>query len=107
MIEKPQCHLEIARIKMRVPLYKDEDTTREIAREVEERIAQIEEETDIIDTQKNAVKAAFAYAVEQRELIEEQEEDIRELAKALEKITAELKALAKRFHLVPPARDDA
>ena len=102
MIKKPQCRVEIGRMKLAVPLYKDEDATHEIAREVEERIERIEEETEVIDTQKNAVLAAFECVVEQRALIEEHEEDIRELVRALEKLTSQLKALAKRFHLPPP-----
>jgi len=83
-------------------MYKDEETTREIAREIEERIARIEKDTDIIDTQKNAVIAAFEYATAMRVLDEEHEQDIRELAKALERLTSQLKALTKRFHLETP-----
>ncbi|MCK5862390.1 MAG: cell division protein ZapA [Candidatus Hydrogenedentes bacterium] len=106
MITDQRCRLKIARIDIDVPIYKDVETTRAIAREVDERIKKVEKETEIIDTQKNAVIAAFDCLVEMRTLITEHEEDIQELAKSLERLTSQMKSLEKRFHLTPLPRDD-
>jgi len=106
MINEQRCPLNIARINMDVPVYKDRDTTEAIGREVEERIKKIEKETEVIDTQKNAVIAAFNCLVELRRQEEEHEEDIHELTRALERLTTQLKSLEKRFHLVGIPRDE-
>ncbi|HDP34913.1 MAG TPA: cell division protein ZapA [Candidatus Hydrogenedentes bacterium] len=102
MMSEHRFQTVIARIKMLLPVYKDEDTSHAIAREVDERINKLEKDTNVIDTQKNAAIIAYEYAVENRELIEEHEEDIRELAKALERLASQLKELTRRFHLDAP-----
>ena len=106
MITDQRCRLEIARIKIDVPVYKDVDTTRAIGREVEERIKKIEKKTEVIDTQKNAVIAAFDCMVEMHVLVEEHEEDIKELTIALERLTTQMRSLEKRFHLSSTPRDE-
>lgn len=99
MIHEKRCHLKIARINLDVPVYKDAKTTEAIGREVEKRIKAIEKETDFIDTQKNAVIAAFNCLVELHSQAEEHDEDIQELTRALERLTSQMKSLEKRFHL--------
>ncbi len=106
MKDAPRCVVEIARIKMNLPIYRDEETTREIAREVEETIARIEDESELIDTQKNAVLAAFDYACQKRALEDEYEADNRELAKALERVTSQLKTLISNFPGEAPVPND-
>ena len=106
MITEHKCRLEIARIKIDVPIYTDLDTTRAIGREVEERIKKIEKQTEVIDTQKNAVIAAFDCLVEMHQLTDAHEEDIRELTRALERITTQMKSLEKRFHIEKLSRDE-
>ena len=106
MITNQRCRLEIARIKIDVPVHKDVDTTRAIGREVEERIKAIEKKTEVIDTQKNAVIAAYDCMVEMHGLVEEHEEDIKELTIALERLATQMKSLEKRFHLSSLPRDE-
>ncbi len=106
MITEHKCRLEVARIKIDVPIYKDLETTRAIGREVEERIKKIEKQTEVIDTQKNAVIAAFDCLVEMHQLTDEHEEDIRELTRALERLTTQMKSLEKRFHISRPQQDE-
>jgi cell division protein ZapA (FtsZ GTPase activity inhibitor) len=106
MITEQLFQIEIARIKMEVPVYKDINTTRAIGRELDERIKEIAKATKVIDTQKNAVVAAFDCLVEMHALMEDHEEDIRELTKALERIASQMKALEKRFHLESMQKDE-
>lgn len=106
MITDKRCCLEIARIKIDVPVYKDVDTTEAIGKEVEAHIKRIEKKTGVIDTQKNAVIAAFDCLVEMHLLVEEHEEDIKELTIALERLTTQMKSLEKRFHLSTLPRDE-
>ncbi len=106
MITEQRCQIEIARIKMEVAVYKDINSTRAIGRELDERIKEIAKETKVIDTQKNAVIAAFDCLVEMHTLMEDHEEDIRELTKALERIASQMKALEKRFHLESMQKDE-
>lgn len=94
--------VRIANVNMRVPVFLDEETTERIAQEVDACIARIEAESTIIDTQKFALLAAFSFAVEKHALLEEQDQDTRDLVKALESLASRLKALAHQYGEAPP-----
>ena len=105
MTHEQHCRLEVARIKIDVPVYRDISTTEAIGRDLDARIKQVAKQSDVIDTQKNAVIAAFNCLVQMHVLAEEHEEDIRELTRALERITTQMRSLEERFHPANSTRD--
>ena len=105
MTHEQHCRLEVARIKIDVPVYRDISTTEAIGRDLDARIKQVAKQSDVIDTQKNAVIAAFNCLVQMHVLAEEHEEDIRELTRALARITTQMRSLEERFHLANSPRD--
>lgn len=107
MITEPHCQVTVGRMKLSVPIFKDVETTEAITTEIGARMDEIEEKTGVIDTQKNAIKAAYAYAVEKRILEAEHKEDMDDLARALERLASQLRELTKRFDLrlsTPPEK---
>lgn len=83
----------IANVKLRLPLYRDRQTTLEIAEEVTARIAEMEERVGRVDSQAFALQAAFAYAAELHAEQAEREQDTRELLKMLDGIATQLNGL--------------
>lgn len=104
--EPGKAKVRIGSIPVTLPIHIDMETTGILARQVEERLKRIEDESDIIDTQRFAVQAAYEFAAELYDLEEMQEQDTRDLVKALERIATQLRELEKRFHLGPRARDE-
>ncbi len=103
MNESPErCKLKIGAMTLVVPVHRNLEETRAVAREVEERLAAIEASSSYVDTQRYAVQAAFEFAVEKRLLEERQREEVQDLAKALERLTSRLKSLAANFALDDP-----
>ncbi len=101
MISEQRCTVMIGRNKVSVPLYRDIETTENIAREVAERLEKIEAESPVVDTQKFAVVAAYEFAMEGRALEDEHREDTQDLVKALERLAKELRQLVERFGMAP------
>jgi len=86
-------HVEarIANVKLRLPIYRDKQTTLEIADELTARIAEMEEKAGRVDSQAFALQAAFAYAVELRAEQDERDRDTRDLLKMLDGIAGQLR----------------
>lgn len=80
----------IAKVNLRLPIYRDRQTTLAIAEEVSARVAEMEEEAGRIDSQAFALQAAFAYAAELHAEKAERETDNRELLKVLDRIAGQL-----------------
>jgi cell division protein ZapA (FtsZ GTPase activity inhibitor) len=94
-MKKQSISLKIANVTLRVPVYRDEETTHAIAEKVTERFQAIEEASDRVDTQVFALRTAFDMAVELFALMEEQEADTRELLIMLDTISSRLEEILK------------
>ncbi|HOZ46896.1 MAG TPA: cell division protein ZapA [Candidatus Hydrogenedentes bacterium] len=80
--------IEVGNELIAVPVYKDEDTTRDIVRQVNQRLAEIEEqEPGRLNSRILALKAAVAFAMELRQAqadLAQAETDAQDERKALE-----------------------
>lgn len=83
----------IANVKLRLPVYRDKQTTLKLADEVTAMIATMEEKAGRVDSQAFALQAAFAYAVALRAEKDEHDADTRELLKVLDGIATQLNGL--------------
>lgn len=88
-------HLGKARI--RVPIVGDEATTLRLAEELSARLQQIETESERIDTQAFALRAAFEYAAELHRLRRERDEEQHDLAIVLDRVVSSLQDLRTDF----------
>lgn len=86
----------VAKVNLRLPLYRDKQTTLAIAEEVSARVAQMEEQAGRIDSQAFALQAAFAYAAELHAEKDERDADTRDLLKVLDRIAGQLKLLLEK-----------
>ncbi len=89
--------IKIGNATMRVPVCVDEETTLEIVQRVNQRLKQVEEKATRIDTQAFALQTAYELAADLYLSEREHERDVRDLAKALDKIATQLSALAEEF----------
>ena len=80
-------------VTLRVPLHRDEETTRQIISEVDQVLKRIESESSVIDTQRFALQAAIEFAARLNTVREEQAEDTRLLVKALDRVASKLRDL--------------
>lgn len=81
----------VAKVNLRLPVYRDEATTLSIADEVTAKVAALEAEAGRIDSQAFALQAAYAFAVALRQEKAGREEDNKELLKALDRIAGQLR----------------
>jgi cell division protein ZapA (FtsZ GTPase activity inhibitor) len=79
------------------PVLEDTHTTREIAKRVTERLEEIANEADRIDTQAFALIAAMTYAHEAHVLRAQAEAETSELLTALDEISKRLRTLESRY----------
>lgn len=86
----------IANVRLRLPVYRDKQTTLELAEAVTARIGEMEEKAGRVDSQAFALQAAFAYAVELHAERAERDGDTRELLKALDAIATQLNGLLEQ-----------
>lgn len=93
----PHAHIYIAGKKIQIPIYQDLKETQRIADLVTERIRRIEADAERIDTQAFALQTAFEFATEMLALREENDQDQRELIKALDGILAHLNQLNEKL----------
>lgn len=100
--------LKISGLPVSLPVHGDLETTEALALEVEKKMRSIEEEGGPVSTQRFALRAAYEFAAALKDIQEEQEEDNRELIKALEKTAATLKQMVKRYRLgpLPPQEEE-
>lgn len=90
---------KVAGLTLNVPIYVDEATTDELVRKVTERIKQIEQESERVDTQAYAVLAALAFAAELRAEQDLREQHEADLLRSLRKVTEALRSLARDFYV--------
>jgi len=83
----------IANVRLRLPVYRDKQTTLELAEEVSRLIDGMEEKAGRVDSQAFALQAAFAFAAELHAERAERDQDTRELLKALDAIATQLNRL--------------
>lgn len=86
----------VAKVNLRLPVYRDRQTTLAIAEEVSARVAAMEEQAGRIDSQAFALQAAFAYAAELHAEKAERDGDTRDLLKVLDRIAGQLKRLLEQ-----------
>jgi len=84
----------LGRARVSVPLYRDAETTREIAARVNERLEEIEEATGRVDTQAFALIAAYMFAADEDRMTRERGEETQELLVRLDKVCTALRGLA-------------
>ncbi len=90
--------VEIANVKLDVPIFGDPETTLEIAKKVSDRILDIEKRSNRIDTQAFALQAAMEFAAELVLAQADSNDDARDTARALETVSQLLNDLINRFN---------
>lgn len=95
--------VKIANATVSVPVCDDEETTREVARKVTERIEAIEESTGRIDSQAFALRAAYEFAMALHEFKKNVQADEQQIAAALDAVAGRLDTLAKEFAITDKA----
>lgn len=88
--------IEVGGKTVHSPIFEDVHTTRELAKQVTERLAAIERDADRIDTQAFALTAAISFAHDAAQLRAEQEADTRAILKALDDLTQRLRKLESK-----------
>lgn len=88
--------IEVGGKTVHSPVFEDVHTTRELAKQVTERLKAIESESDRIDTQAFALTAAISFAHEASRLRNEQEADTQDILKALDELTQRLRKLESK-----------
>lgn len=83
----------VAKVNLRLPLYRDAATTLAIADEVTAKVAELEAEAGRIDSQAFALQAAYAFAVALHEEKAGREDDNKALLKALDRIAGQLRCM--------------
>ncbi len=83
----------VAKVNLRLPVYRDKQTTLAIAEEVSARVAAMEAEAGRIDSQAFALQAAFAIATELHAEKAARDADTRDLLKVLDRIAGQLARL--------------
>ena len=85
----------IAGSRIRVPIYRDEATTKALAQRVSQEISVIEKSSDRIDTQAFALQAAMRFAAETKDLEASHKKDVAQLQVALDELSSKLAELLK------------
>lgn len=86
--------VRIARQTIEIPILGDEETTRRIAKQIDERINDIESDIGRVNSQANAIQAACEYAYAAMVAKDEAKRDQDELTVALERIATRIRRLA-------------
>ena len=87
----------IAGIQLDVPLYTDEERTRQIIQIVADKLQEIESASTRIDTQVFALLAAIAFAAQLDDQLQHAERDQRELVKALHGVLESIRKLINQL----------
>lgn len=105
-----EIEVTIANITIPVPMYRDEETTHAIAREINQAFEQLYKKRGRFDTPVLALQTAFAYAAMARQKEAELDETEGELVEALDGVLEKLheltlkggaKTTPKKPHLRP------
>jgi cell division protein ZapA (FtsZ GTPase activity inhibitor) len=78
--------LRLGNMLVEVPIHRDEETTLGLVERVNQRLREIEQQSPVIDSQRFALLAAYAFAQEALEL----EDEVAEMAAAFEELDGEL-----------------
>jgi len=78
--------LRLGNMLVEVPIHRDEETTLWLVERVNQRLREIEQQSPVIDSQRFALLAAYAFAQEALEL----EDEVAEMAAAFEELDGEL-----------------
>jgi len=92
---------KIANVTLRLPVYRDEIQTVALAKEVERLVASMEAGADRIDSQAFALRAAYEFAKQLRELEDENAADLKELLKTLDGTATALQRLVATYRDEP------
>lgn len=85
--------VEVGGVKLALPVFQDRETTLRIVEEVNKRLAEIESESQRIDTQAFALEAAFSFAAQAAELEQHKQRETSEVLVSLTKLSESLRAL--------------
>ncbi len=97
--------VKVGRTRIAIPSGIRQDFAEELAERLNKRLAQIEEESQRIDTQGFALQLAFEYALRMHQLSEERQQESAEVARALQQLNEELeRLLAPRPEQPDPAK---
>jgi cell division protein ZapA (FtsZ GTPase activity inhibitor) len=91
--EKRHIQLNLRNKSIRVPIIENAKTSQRIAELVDEKLAEIEADSDRIDTQSFALEAAYLFAGELISLQQSLQKDEKDLIKALDSIGSHLQKL--------------
>jgi cell division protein ZapA (FtsZ GTPase activity inhibitor) len=89
--------VKLAGKTIEVPVYGDSQLTQKLAARVNQRIKEIEERSDRIDTQAFALEAALAFAAELEEIRKESEADRKAMHVELDRISKTVDKLIREF----------
>lgn len=92
---------KIANVTLRLPIYRDQKHTEELAREVGRLVASMEADAERIDSQAFALRAAYEFAKQLRELEDENAADLKALLKALDGTATALQQLVATYRDEP------
>ena len=93
----PYIQTKIANVTLRVPVYRDQKHTLELAQEVGRLVASMESDADRIDSQAFALRAAYEFARQLRELEDENAADLKDLLKTLDSTATALQKLVATY----------
>ncbi len=88
--------LKVGRRFLDVPICDDEETTRKIAKEIDDRLDAIEERSDRVDSVAYVLTAALELAIELHKARKDHERENKELFMALEKTEETIRRIAEK-----------
>ena len=97
----PYIQTKIANVTLRLPVYRDQKHTLELAKDVERLVASMEADADRIDSQAFALRAAYEFARQLRELEDENAADLKDLLKTLDSTATALQKLVATYREEP------
>ena len=95
MSDEGHMRLRLGNANVTVPIYQTKARTAEIVEALTQRLKAIEATSDRIDTQAFALQLAFEFAVRAAEAERVAEEETRDMARAMDRFLASLRALVQ------------
>lgn len=92
-MNKKTIQVQLAGATLTVPIYENEQTTREIVDQVNARLKEIEAHSPRVDTQAFALQAAASFAAELAQARKENASDTREILLTLNRIHEDLRSV--------------
>jgi len=100
MSPRDKIQLKVGSLPLPIPIYDDERTTRQIVKQVNDRLRQIEDESERVDTLAFALQAAVAFAADLHRARAEHAEENKDILVALHAIVESLRHI--RDHAPAP-----